>query len=280
MITTRLFGGLGNQMFQYATGRALALRLGVDLSLDMRDTTRLGGHNQFQLHRHGIQVVEPENLPPDRKEKPLAYVAWRITSRRLYREKSLGFSPEVLRLPDETYLHGYFQSEKYFADAADTIRSELSLTELLSPETRDWAGRIASDALSVSLHVRRGDYLSAGNFGTCDAAYYNRALATLTDRLGARPNVYAFSDDPDWVRDHLHLEAEMDVVGHNPPERGHEDMALMSTCQNHIIANSTFSWWGAWMNPRADKIVVAPKIWFSNPKQKNPDILPDSWIAV
>ncbi|WP_371155546.1 alpha-1,2-fucosyltransferase [Jannaschia sp. 2305UL9-9] len=280
MITQRLFGGLGNQMFQYATGRAVAAARGVPLALDTRDTDRRGGHNRFALHRYAIDVASDPALPPDRKGRPLRYAAWRAMGGRLLREAGLGFDPRVMQAPDGSYLHGYFQSERYFAGIADTIRRDLTLTEPLSFESAAWQARIAQDPLAVSLHVRRGDYLSAGNHGTCDAAYYARALQAVTDRMGARPRLYAFSDDPDWVRDHLHLDAEMAVVGHNGPDAGHEDLALMSTCRHHIVANSTFSWWGAWLNPRPDKVVAAPAVWFAALAQTNHDILPDSWIAV
>lgn len=280
MITQRLFGGLGNQMFQYATGRAVAARLGVPLALDIRDTARLGGHNRFALHRYAIKVQEASALPPDRKTARLRYGAWRLFGGQLRREKGLGFDETVLAAPDGSYLHGYFQSERYFAPIADQIRTELSLTTPLSGESFEWQGRIDADPLAVSLHVRRGDYVSAGNHGTCDASYYARALDAVTAQIGERPNLYAFSDDPDWVRENLHMDAQMFVIGHNGPDAGHEDMALMSTCRHHIVANSTFSWWGAWLNPRTAKVVAAPKTWFANPAQRNPDILPTSWIAV
>ena len=280
MITTRLFGGLGNQMFQYATGRALSMRLGVPFALDVRDTDRIGRHGLFQLHRHAIAVVPPENLPPDRKDQPLRYGLWRVFGRRLVREKTLGFDPAILDAPDGSYLHGYFQSERYFASVGPQIRSELALRDPLSAESEAVLATIAATPLAVSLHVRRGDYLAAGNHGSCDAAYYDRALAAVTARIGARPHLFAFSDDPAWVRENLHLDVEMTVVDHNGPEAGHEDMALMAACRHHIVANSTFSWWGAWMNPASDKVVAAPATWFGNPKQHNPDILPRDWIAV
>ncbi|GIT92597.1 alpha-1,2-fucosyltransferase [Jannaschia pagri] len=267
-------------MFQYATARALADRLGVDLALDTRDTTLLGGHAGLQLHRYAIRHVPPETLPPGRKAHPLRYLAWRAFGGQLLRERGLGVNAAVTGASDGTYLHGYFQSERYFADHGNAIRQDLTLLEPLSGESTRWRDRIAETPHAVSLHVRRGDYLSAGNHGTCDAAYYARALSALTDLLGTRPHVFAFSDDPDWVRETLHLDADMSVIGHNGPDAGHEDMELMSVCDHHIIANSTFSWWGAWRNPSRDKIVVAPDVWFADPRQHNPDILPVDWYRV
>ncbi|UWQ18475.1 alpha-1,2-fucosyltransferase [Jannaschia sp. M317] len=276
MITARLLGGLGNQMFQYATGRALALRLGTDLALDARATDAKGGHWLNGLSAWQIRTVPPADLPPDRKGAPLRYAIWRATTRRLLRQQGHGLDARVLNAPDDTYLHGYFQSEGYFADHADTIRADLTPSAPLPPAAEAIADRIRGDATTVSLHVRRGDYLSSGAYGTCDGAYYARALDLIRARVPDL-RIHAFSDDPAWVRDNLSLPVPMEVV--ELPGAGPEvDMHLMSLCRHHIIANSTFSWWGAWLNPAQGKIVVAPEVWFRDPALTNADLIPAGWL--
>lgn len=275
MITARLLGGLGNQMFQYAAGRALALRRGVDLALDARETDAKGGHWRNGLGALSVVTVPPADLPPDRKARPVAYAVWRATTRRLIRQRGPGFDARVVTAPDGAYLHGYFQSERYFADHAAAIRRELRPAAPLPAEARALADRIAAADRPVSLHVRRGDYLASGAYAACDAAYYDRAL----EALGAAGPVFAFSDDPDWVRGNLNLGLPLEVV--DLPGAGPEvDMALMSACTQHVIANSTFSWWGAWLNGKPGKRVVAPKAWFRDPAQDNPDLIHEGWLRV
>ena len=145
-------------------------------------------------------------------------------------------------------------------------------------------GRIKAEPRAVSLHVRRGDYVSNSKVterhGICTPDYYTQALAHVAQKMEGDPIIYAFSDDPEWVRGNLKLPAEIRIVGHNDSSKNIEDLRLMSACRHHIIANSSFSWWAAWLNPRADKIVAAPARWFADPAYANPDILADGWAAI
>ena len=137
--------------------------------------------------------------------------------------------------------------------------------------------------MAVSLHIRRGDYVSNEKYnaahGTCDLAYYARAADFIADRIGT-PTIYAFSDDPTWVAENLKLPYDVRYVDHNSAATNYEDLRLMAACQHHIIANSSFSWWGAWLNPSQDKLVAAPSQWFADPNKVNPDILPLAWYTV
>lgn len=285
MIYVRLVGGLGNQLFQYACARALALRLGVGVVLDLRELSRGAAHAVYGLNHFAIdaRVGEAGELPPPR-ERVLPYALWRagVTRPRFLRERGLGVNAAVLAAGDGTYLHGYFQSEAYFLDAVAQIKADLTATAVPSEQNRLWLDRITEDPRAVSLHVRRGDYAGSAKgqavHGTCDAAYYARAVAALRDRAGIDPRFYIFSDDPGWARANLDLGAETVVLDHNPPSAAVEDMRLMGACRHHIIANSSFSWWGAWRNPAKDKVVVAPKQWFSDPALVNPDICPSGWL--
>lgn len=287
MIFVRLVGGLGNQLFQYACARAVALRCGAELVLDLRELVQPAAHavyglDQFATH---ARIGQPKELPPARG-RILPYALWRagLMRPRFLRERGLGLNSAVLAARDNTYLHGYFQSEGYFRDVTAALREELRIVTPISDENRHWFDRIVQDDRAVSLHVRRGDYVATATgqalHGSCDAGYYARAVTKIRERLGRSPVFYVFSDDPGWARQHLDLGAEMIVLSHNPATAAVEDMRLMGACRHHVIANSTFSWWGAWRNPSPGKLVIAPQRWFSDPKLFNPDICPADWLRL
>ncbi len=277
MIYTRFHGRTGNQMFQYAAARALALSRGVQVVLDDRLAIDRG---ERSITRIFDLPVTTGPMPPSKHDRKLAYYLWRYLGRSplYHREKGLGFNPAFFDLPDDSYLHGYWQSEKYFGPHADQIRADFAMP-VASGRNAELAAEIA-ETLSVSLHVRRGDYVALSTHGVCDQAYYDAALAQILPKFDQDPVIYVFSDEPDWARDHLALPGRRVVIDHNGEDGDFEDMRLMSLCQNHVIANSSFSWWGAWLDARDDKIVVAPKNWFANSKLANPDILPQEWLRV
>lgn len=279
MITTRLHGRLGNQMFQYAAARGLAARLGVPVALDTRGAIRRGEGVLTRVF--DLPLAEPDRLPPDRKEAPLAYGLWRLFGRnpRFRRERGLGYNSGFESWGDDSYLHGYWQSERYFAHVADTIRRDFAFPAFSNAQNEEMAAQIG-DSLAISLHVRRGDYLTLGAHAVCDEAYYAAALERVLDGLSGTPRVFVFSDDPDWAKENLPLPVEKIVVDFNGPETDFEDMRLMSLCLHNIIGNSSFSWWAAWLNAHADKRVAGPVQWFGNPKLHNPDILPKGWLRI
>ena len=279
MITTRLHGRLGNQMFQYAAARGLAERLGVGVALDTRNVLHRGEGVLTRVFT--LPLVSPGALPPDRHDAPLRYGVWRLWGRRpvLRRERGLGFNAAFEAWGDGSYLHGYWQSERYFADVADCIRRDFTFPALADTSNAEMAAQIAS-GLSISLHVRRGDYVALSAHALCDQAYYEAALARVLDGLEGTPTVFVFSDDPGWARENLPLPCARVVVDFNGPEQDFEDMRLMSLCRHNIIGNSSFSWWGAWLNAHPGKRVAGPARWFGDPKLRNPDILPDGWLRV
>lgn len=279
MIVTRLHGRLGNQMFQYAAGRALAARLGVPLALDSRGAIRRGEGVLTRVF--DLPLAAAAQLPPDRHDRPLAYALWRAFGRRprFRRERGLGYNPRFASWGDDSYLHGYWQSARYFAAIADTIRSDFAFPAFSTSRNAEMAARIG-ESLAISLHVRRGDYLTLGAHALCDQAYYDAALARVLAGLKGTPTVYVFSDDPDWAKQNLPLPVDKVVVDFNGPETDFEDMRLMSLCRHNIIGNSSFSWWAAWLNAHADKRVAGPAKWFGNPKLSNPDILPADWLRI
>ncbi len=293
-VVIRVKGGLGNQMFQYAAGRAVALRCGVPLKLDLSgfaDPTE----RPYALDAMAIEATPAvaADLAPFGKEEPSARGPWarllgvrcrlrRWRGRRdgrLYEERVFHFDPRVRSLSAPVYLDGYFQSERYFRDVRGAVARELSLRAPLDPANAAMAASIReSDA--VSLHVRRGDYVTKVIHGTCSLAYYRAALAHVVERVPGA-HFYVFSDEPGWARENLGGLHPMTFVTHNPPERGAWDMHLMSLCRHHVIANSTFSWWGAWLSTWPDKIVVAPRPWFASaPWHDTRDLLPVGWVEL
>lgn len=284
-VISRLHGGLGNQLFQYAVGRAVSLRSGSDLLLDARQYTKDNPFS-YDLAHFAIagRVASNAELPPG-KDQPLAYARWRMLggSPRFVRERGLGFNERIETIGQDCYLHGYFQSERYFAAIEQTLRTDLSFTAPPSQANVRMADRIRGGP-SVSLHIRRGDYVSSAKarstHGAPELGYYRRALEEIRTRSGRDAVVYLFSNDPDWVRENMRLDAELAPVAINDGRTAYEDLRLMSLCDHHVIANSTFSWWGAWLNPSENKIVIAPEQWFASPKLSNPDITPAGWLRL
>ncbi|SLN51928.1 Glycosyl transferase family 11 [Roseovarius gaetbuli] len=282
MIISRLFGGAGNQLFQYAAGRALADHLGCDLALDSRYVGSGKTRNDCFEHFGAARFTRDVALPPAKSDGALRYALWRAFGRnpRFHREAGLGFEPGFFNLAPGTYLHGYWQSERYFAPIATQLRDDLVMTSPLTGANAEMAARIKAAKLPVSVHVRRGDYLATGSYAACTSAYYRQAIERLERDLGHPPACFIFSNDPGWARANLDLGQDQVVVDINDEEGGHFDLALMSRCAHHVIANSTFSWWGGWLNPSAEKRVIAPQNWFGTDKLSNPDLIPDGWTRL
>ena len=288
-ITIRLIGGLGNQMFQYAAARALALRRGAQLRLD------LSGYETYGLRRYelGAYRVDASITPAD----AIAAASTPLTIRRRigrlwqkpppqpvnhYREPHFAFDPKLAEQPLPLYMDGYWQSERYFSDVRDVVRNDLTPIEPLEPANAEIAARIdATNA--VSLHVRRGDYVTdaqtSAYHGVCSLDYYRAAIGYVRSRV-PNAHMFVFSDDPRWTRSNLKTDLPTTYVTANPADRGYRDMQLMSRCKHHIIANSSFSWWGAWLNPSPDKTVVAPARWFAGANSDTSDLLPSEWVRL
>ncbi|MEP2715779.1 alpha-1,2-fucosyltransferase [Pseudophaeobacter sp.] len=280
MITARLHGRLGNQMFQYAAARALAQRLLTTVALDSREAEQRGEGVLTRVF--DLRLTAPSALPPLKKLQPLRYGLWRGLGLvpKFRRERGLGYNPAFETWSDGSYLHGYWQSETYFDSIREMIRADFTFPEFSSTQNADMAAQISAEN-AISLHVRRGDYVALEAHGLCDQAYYEAALQRLLQDLpGPEPTIYVFSDDPDWAKANLPLPCAKIVVDFNGPKTDFEDMRLMSLCKHNIIANSSFSWWAAWLNRNPDKRVAGPATWFGDPKLKNPDTLPSDWLKV
>lgn len=284
LIVVRVIGGLGNQLFQYATGRALALRRGVPFGLDTRIYDRPGvralGLGEFNIQTLPVDLTR---LPIRSRSNLLKFLSsLRPGVVHTYREPRdrFDFNPKLLDQPDWTYLKGYFMSEKYFVDYEEEIRRDLSFRNPPEGENADALKRIRS-VQSVSVHIRRGDVLDSDNaYVSLDLDYHRRAADYVAGKLGTEPTFFVFSDDAEWVAENFRLPYPMEVVTHNGDARNTEDLRLMSNCRHHINANSTFSWWGAWLDAARDNIVVAPKVWFRDPTISTRTMYPERWAQL
>jgi hypothetical protein len=292
MITIRLIGGLGNQMFQFAAASALGHRRGCPVAIDkgrIDDRRRwLPNRGRRSSDTRRTYMLDRFNLPQSVRRRSHAYVRLRqlLGVERVYREPHFHFDPAFLDLACPVTLLGYFQSERYFCDIADDVRAMFTLKEPLSPNTSRMLDAIAGKREAVALHVRRGDYVTnptaADAHSLLDTEYYRAALQIMRDRLGHEPDVFLFSDEPE------HAERMFSFVTNRTLVRGNADcpwidMALMARCRHHIIANSSFSWWGAWLAKHPAQMVVAPRNWFrGNAAQSHSlkDFYPVGWQVI
>ena len=286
-VTVGLSGGLGNQMFQYAAGRALSLRLGVPLHLDL--SWFFGRKDRrYALAPFAISGVPRKRnlLLPNLLKSWESKVARRYATKRMgvpiFRERHFHFDSAFKRLSAPVYLEGYWQSELYFLETRDALLREFSLREHPPEACLLLAERIASNE-AICVHVRRGDYVSdrvtAGVHGLCTMEYYEQAIPLAAQGL-ENPHCFVFSDDPAWVRSHFVSEIPMTVVDANSATEAHWDLHLMSQCRHFVIANSSLSWWGAWLCAEATKRVVAPARWFQSSRNDTRDLIPESWRKV
>lgn len=293
MIILRLTGGLGNQMFQYAFGHACALRLGTRLMIDATNPT-LSIHNGVELERAFNIELDAASRADVRKllgtwSLPMVRSmfrrmgAARLISRNYVEEPHFHFAPEMLSVRDGSYLAGYWQSEKYFAAFADAVREVFTFRGAPQGQNKALADAIGSaGAGAVSLHIRRGDYAAnpavSAVYGKFSIDYYRDAVAHVAAQV-SNPHFYVFSDDIGWTRENLGISQPHTFVDHNRAATSYEDMRLMSLCSHHVIANSTFSWWGAWLNRKPGKLVVAPINWFANGNGAQ-DLIPADWVRL
>lgn len=292
MVITHLIGGLGNQMFQYAAGRALSLAQGVPLYLDTQDFKGYTLHNGYEMHR--IFNIDTQIANTSDIRQVLGWRAFDPLRRKLFHEKFVNFRGKNLfvdslsaqrfnleDMPAYSYLMGNWQSERYFSHLEQVIRADFSFKKLLLGRNAELSDLI-SKTTAVSLHVRRGDIatnsISLAIHGLCSLDYYERAIEYIADKI-PKPEFVIFSDDMPWVRENLQVDYPCHYVDHNIGIDSYNDMRLMSLCHHHIIANSSFSWWGAWLNPSKEKIVVAPQRWFAA-NYNSTDIVPSSWKQI
>lgn len=278
MIIVRLKGGLGNQMFQYALGRVLSVKNKTDLALDisffdlkLKNITK----RSYYLNIFNIKAKIVN------KNKIAAYFfsLFRKIVKMNGAEKSFSFDSSILSLGPDVYLDGYWQSPKYFKGYEGIIKEDFNLKNIPSPNIQILANEISS-INSLCIHVRRGDYVGSKYHEVVNNEYYEKGIEYIFSKTPIE-KIYVFSDDIDWCRENLSFKIPaMFVDDEYAGSKGEGHMFLMSQCRNFIIANSSFSWWGAWLCVNKDKIVVCPKQWFGDASIDISDLIPDKWIKI
>lgn len=292
-LIVNVVGGLGNQMFQYASARAIAERMGVKLLLTTDIVGSYATPRPFEL-----QKVFGITTPFCSRQMLKEVLGWRISPlarKTLARFRWLRcfygnaiFEPHTHfwdkideQLIKYNYMHGYWQSEKYFSKQSSLIRKEFKFSSEPDAFNSDLI-KDMRNSVSASVHIRRGDYLNTKEssiYGICSEQYYHKAIALIKSQIpGIR--LFVFSDDVSWVRRFLlpHY-PEMVIVDHNRYDQSFNDMRLMSQCHHNIIANSSFSWWGAWLNDNQAKIVIAPAKWYADGRDCR-SLVPESWVRL
>lgn len=288
MIIVNIIGGLGNQMFQYAFAYTISQKKQSQLKLDICK------FDTYDLRKYSLDHYYIDNEIADHEEiGRLKYKKANVLARffrkqpsefsdSYYRESSFQFDKDVANKFGDIYIEGYWQSEKYFQDYREDLLQLFTLKESIHSKSKQYQFQIQA-CQSVSLHIRRGDYVNNVHInsvhGICELNYYRQATSLLVNKV-IKPHFFIFSDDITWAKENLEfikhrtfIELELDIPDH-------EEMLLMSQCQHNIIANSTFSWWGAWLNQNPDKVVIAPLSWFLDSSIDTSDLIPNSWICL
>lgn len=274
----KMTGGLGNQMFIYAMYMNM-MRMFPNTRIDLSDMVHYNVHQGYELHRI-FDLPEDEFLINQKAKKVLEFIFFKTILERKQNLETLEAYHRRYAWP-LIYFKGFYQSERYFKEIEQDVRLAFTFKEELANEqTRDMLRQIDSDEHSVSLHVRRGDYLdnhSWENTGSvCQLPFYRNIIDAVQKRI-PQARFYVFSDGMEWVKENLPVENAV-FVDWNEGRENWQDMMLMSRCRNNAICNSTFSWWGAWLNPNKEKLVFAPDRWFR--KAEMPYIIPEKWIKV
>lgn len=288
MFVFQFMGGLGNQMFQYAAARSLSLKRNIPFKIDFDDpykfVQRKLSLSAFNLTVEHATWWELQQCKPKRKiEKRLYMLVGKDPDCRLFKEKTdYKFDPVFFSCPDGAYISGFWQTEKYFLDIEDKIRSDFKFITTPPGNNQEWLNKINS-CNAVSVHIRRGDLVSVAKtnkiFGTITPAYYENAISNMINSFSDCV-FFFFSDDIEWVKENIKTSYPAFYVDANDDAHNYEDLRLMSSCKHHIIANSSFSWWGAWLNPDKNKKVIGPAKWMSTKNIIDTDHIPSSWALI
>ncbi|MEP7171081.1 MAG: alpha-1,2-fucosyltransferase [Bacteroidota bacterium] len=303
MVIVELSGGLGNQMFEYAAGRSLAVKNNVPLKLFTHKLSR-NWHRTYVLKCFNIeeQLISRSETNKLLKQK----------SCTVYKELPGGFDKKFFEIKGNAFLKGYRQSEKYFKNIDELIKKDFTFKDVPTGKNKDFSEQI-SNADAVAVHVRRGDFVTINKAnarygGVCDLNYYQKCFHYIKEKI-SNPVFYIFSDDPKWAEENLKPDAPAVYVSNNStrkhfklennyyfrnsliifknlfPDKSYEDMRLMSSCKHFIIANSSFSWWAAWLGNHKNKIICAPSRWVNAAPDKIEtaikeynDLIPETWV--
>lgn len=285
MIITAINGGLGNQLFQYAAGLSLATKYQVPLKIHTQfkstDTTRTLGISHFNTNVEEASTEDLDHLYPSSSIKRAIQALLPAQYKHFYKEHEFAYQTSFEKLGASVYLKGYWQSEKYFTGIAEQVKEVFRLDPTLFQNIESLIDNLKHTE-ALAMHVRKGDYLKqpyATYYAELDAVYYNSALKVL-QKISPHLQVYVFTDDPEWVKLNLPLAMPYTLMSGSATKTMYEDFEAMRSCKYHIIANSSFSWWTAWLSDRKDKQIIAPRQWFKNGPSDTQDLIPKSWLIL
>lgn len=293
MILTKLEGGLGNQMFQYAIASILAKKKNTSILIDTNFFNQTEKSQAFTPRNFELSIFNNSYIQASESEighfQQLSFFD-KIKKKlgfnypKIYTEATFDFDEKALSVHLPVYLKGYFQSFKYLKGYENLIKNIFAFPIDKLDSVNEKLLLTIKQTNSISIHIRRGDYVNdkktQGFHGNCSLEYYKEAIALLASKTNDI-SLFFFSDDTDWVKEQFdNLSYPKVFVANNTGENSWKDMCLMSFCRHNIIANSSFSWWAAWLNEHSDKIVVAPKKWFVDAQINTNDLIPNEWIRL
>jgi len=279
MIISKIVGGLGNQLFQYASAKQLSIFLGQELYLDLNFFDTYNNPDVFRLDKYNVnyKIAKQEEITRLKRLTLTGLgtkVYRRLFKKPLYKNGTYHFDSNWIYKNDwnklkkhkDIYLSGYFAREAFFYEIEDLLKKEFTLKDELNKENKQMLD-IINSVDAVMLHVRRGDYVDNNFFVSQPLSYYKNGIQKIEEKV-KNPVFFIFSDDLKWTRENLHINNETHYVNINDGKTDYMELVLMSSCRHAIIANSTFSWWGAWLINNQNKIVIAPEKWYTNPKRQ------------
>ena len=283
MIVVKLTGGLGNQMFQYAFGRALSLHYNESVMFDSFDYSIIKSFFQPAYRQMGLDVFNIKCIFLGGIASLVLRLLVKAKILHDFKEKKLfAFDRAVFKEKFDYYV-GHWQTEQYFQDIESTLRKDFEFKSKLSGRNKGMANKIIK-CNSVSVHIRRGDYLTCGALNLSDLgkySYYQNAIALVKKKV-TNPIFFVFSDDLGWVKENMSVffKDNVNYIDLNNIKSSYKDMHLISLCKHNIIANSSFSWWGAWLNKNKSKLVIAPKEWCLDKDLRVDDLIPGDWHKI
>lgn len=278
MIEINLKGGLGNQMFQYSIAKNLSIKYKTDLVLNTEYFSNIPKGDVPRKYQLDIFNID-KNITIKDKINPLLKILEKISLKFFGEKIQIPIANFLLKIGLSAKLNGYFQSEKYFTDIRDNLLKEFTLAKNLGEEAMK-IKNILESKNGIAVNIRRGDYLRPDYmkiYGTCDMKYYNKAIDYIKNKI-ENPLFCIFSDDPEWVKKEFKMDDA--IFAGNDILKDYEQMYLMTICKHNIIANSSFAWWGAWLNQNPNKIVIGPKMWLVGKTSDRLNILPKTWIQI
>jgi len=285
MVIVKLMGGLGNQMFQYAIGRSVAYRNNADLGLDISWFKDIILNTPRSYNLGGFRIIEKfSSIKFRRTREKLSFLEKYLLchKRKYFKEKSIfSFDKDSLCLSGDVYLDGYWQCPKYFEDINDILKQEFRFKEGLDKDNE--IIRMIKEKNSISIHIRRGDYvdddITRRFHGICSLDYYKKAIEIISAKI-KNPYFFIFSDDIVWAKQNLKIDSPSFFITKDYKFKDYEELIIMSWSKNHIIANSSFSWWAAWLCDNKNKIIIAPFKWLNDTSINTAGLIPNSWIKI